>query len=73
MVTSPFGASIRHVATNASPSQRRLLDSYYQGSIPALVVRAPDGALVYSQAGETAGTRGDTRALDSIIGKALGR
>ena len=56
-----------------SPSQRRLLDSYYQGSIPALVVRAPDGALVYSQAGETAGTRGDTRALDSIIGKALGR
>jgi hypothetical protein len=56
-----------------SPSQRGLLDSYYQGSIPTLVVRAPDGALVYSQAGETAGTRGDTRALDSIIGKALGR
>ena len=56
-----------------SPSQRGLLDSYYRGSIPTLVVRAPDGALVYSQAGETAGTRGDTRALDSLIGKALGR
>jgi len=56
-----------------SPSQRGLLDSYYRGSIPTLVVRAPDGALVYSRAGETAGTRGDTRALDSLIGKALGR
>jgi hypothetical protein len=56
-----------------SPSQRGLLDSYYRGSIPTLVVRAPDGALVYSRAGETAGTRGDTRALDSLIRKALGR
>src|SRR5262245_12657929 len=56
-----------------SPSQRGLLDTYYGGSIPTLVVRAPDGALVYSQAGETAGTRGDTRALDSLIEKALGR
>ena len=56
-----------------SSSQRGLLDTYYQGSIPTLVVRAPDGALVYSQAGETARTRGDTRTLDSLIGKALGR
>jgi len=56
-----------------SPSQQGLLDTYYRGSIPTLVVRAPDGTLVYFQAGETAGTRGDTRALDSLIGKALGR
>ena len=54
-----------------SPSQRGLLQSYYRGSIPTLVIRAPDGALLYSQAGETAAARGDTRALDSLIGKTL--
>ena len=54
------------------PSQRTLLETYYRGSIPTLVVRAPDGALLYAKAGETATTRGDTRALDSLISRALG-
>ena len=54
-----------------SPSQRALLQTYYRGSIPTLVVVARDGALLYAEAGETARTRGDTRALDSLIRGAI--
>jgi hypothetical protein len=54
-----------------SPAQRALLASDYRGAIPTLVVRAPNGRVVYSQAGETAPTRGDTQPLDSLIAKAL--
>ena len=54
-----------------SPSQRALLQTYYRGSIPTLVVVARDGALLYAEAGETARTRGDTRALDSLISRAI--
>lgn len=56
-----------------APSQHALLETYYRGSIPTLVIRGPDGAPLYARAGETATTRGDTRALDALIGKALGR
>src|ERR1700745_3243305 len=41
-------------------SQRALLNTYYRGSIPTLVILARDGALLYAQPGETARTRGDT-------------
>ena len=54
-----------------SPSQRALLQTYYRASIPTLVVVARDGALLYAEAGETARTRGDTRALDSLISRAI--
>jgi hypothetical protein len=54
-----------------SPSQRALLQTYYRGSIPTLVVVARDGALLFAEAGETARTRGDTRALDSLIRGAI--
>jgi hypothetical protein len=55
-----------------SAGQRPLMQSYYRGSIPTLVVLAPDGKPVYARAGETARTRGDTRGLDSLITRALG-
>jgi hypothetical protein len=56
-----------------SAAQRPLMQSYYRGSIPTLVVLAPDGEPVYARAGETARTRGDTRGLDSLITRALGK
>ena len=55
-----------------SPAQRPLLQTYYRGSIPTLVVVGRDGAQLYAEAGETARTRGDTRALDSLISRAIG-
>jgi len=55
-----------------STTQRPLMKSYYRGSIPTLVVLAPDGEPVYARAGETARTRGDTRGLDALITRALG-
>src|SRR4029077_20502396 len=54
-----------------SPSQRALLQTYYRGSIPTLVIVARDGALLHAKAGETAQTRGDTRPLDSLIRRAI--
>ena len=54
-----------------SPSQRALLQTHYGGAIPTLVIVARDGALLYAEAGETARTRGDTRALDSLISRAI--
>ena len=56
-----------------SAAQRPLMQRYYRGSIPTLVVLAPDGGPVYARAGETARTRGDTRGLDSLITGALGK
>ncbi|HSV06407.1 MAG TPA: hypothetical protein VLI07_07825 [Candidatus Binatus sp.] len=55
-----------------STAQRPLMKSYYRGSIPTLVVLAPDGEPVYARAGETARTRGDTRGVDALITGALG-
>src|SRR5262249_52061412 len=55
-----------------SPPQRPLLKTYYHGAIPTLVILARDGGLLYAQAGETARTRGDTHALDSLIRRAVG-
>jgi hypothetical protein len=55
-----------------SASQRALHNTYSRGSIPTLVILARDGALLYAQPGETARTRGDTRALDSLMTRAVG-
>ena len=55
-----------------SASQRVLLDTYYRGSIPTLVILSQDGTLLRAQPGETARTRGDTRALDSLMTRAVG-
>jgi hypothetical protein len=53
-----------------SEAQRPLLERYYRGSIPTLVVLAADGRVLYSEAGETARQRGDTRALERLLAEA---
>jgi len=55
-----------------SAAQRPLLQTHYRGSIPTLVIFAANGAVLYSRAGETAATRGDTSVLDRLIGSAVG-
>jgi hypothetical protein len=55
-----------------SPAQRPLLQTYYRGAIPTLVIVARDGTVLYAEAGETSRVRGDTRALDSLIRSAIG-
>ena len=54
-----------------SEAQRPLLKAHYKGSIPTLVVFAPDGTVLYARSGETADTRGDTRALEALISRAV--
>lgn len=54
-----------------SDAQRSLLASHYHGSIPALAVFGPSGAVLYERAGETASVRGDARALEAILTKAV--
>jgi hypothetical protein len=54
-----------------SDAQRSLLAAHYHGSIPTLVVFAPNGAVLYERAGETANTRGDSRALEALLSKGL--
>ncbi len=41
-----------------SKAERPLLKAHYRGSIPALVVFAPDGGVLYARSGETADERG---------------
>jgi hypothetical protein len=57
-------------AADPSQPQLPLLEAYYHGSIPTLVILGRDGSVVYAQAGETARMRGDARALDSLIARA---
>jgi len=54
-----------------SEAQRPLLKAHYQGSIPTLVVLAPDGMVLYAHSGETADKRGDTSALEALVSKAV--
>jgi hypothetical protein len=54
-----------------SEAQRSLLAAHYHGSIPTLVVFAPNGAVLYERAGETASARGDSRALEALLTKAV--
>ncbi|MBI3637327.1 MAG: hypothetical protein HY216_14125 [Candidatus Rokubacteria bacterium] len=58
--------------TRPFPSQVPLLKTYYRGSIPTVVILGRDGTVLYAQSRETAKTRGDTQALDSLITRAVG-
>jgi hypothetical protein len=58
-------------ADHPSDAQRPLLAAHYRGLIPTLVVLTPSGAVAYERAGETVSTRGDTRALEALLSKAL--
>jgi hypothetical protein len=55
-----------------SHAQRPLLAAHYHSAIPTLVVFAPSGAVLYERAGETASARGDTRALETLLNRAIG-
>jgi hypothetical protein len=50
-----------------SEAQRELVARHYRGSIPTVVVWDRSGRVVYSAAGETAETRGDTRSLETLL------
>ena len=50
-----------------SEAQRPLLEKYYEGRIPTLVLFASDGSVRYSRSGETARRRGDTAALEKLL------
>jgi hypothetical protein len=54
-----------------SDAQKDLVAKHYKGSIPTVVVLAPDGSVVYGRAGEPAATRGDAQPLAAIIDGAL--
>ena len=56
-----------------SDAQKDLLAKHYTGTIPTVVVLAPDGSVVYGRAGETAATRGDAQPLAAIIDGALSK
>ncbi len=50
-----------------APGQRQLVAAYYKGYIPTLAIFNGRGELVYDQAGETAGARGDTAGLEKLF------
>jgi hypothetical protein len=55
---------------NVTPAQEALVSRYYHGYIPTITAIDSKGDVIYSRAGETASTRGDTsylqRLLDSV-------
>jgi len=57
---------------NVTPAQQPLVARYYHGYIPTLAIFNGKGQSTYDQAGETSATRGDTAALDELIGTAAG-
>ena len=56
---------------DVSPAQRPIVDKFYQGSIPTVVLFDQHGRLLYDRAGETATRRGDDAALEALINSAL--
>lgn len=56
---------------DVSPAQRPIVDKFYQGSIPTVVLFDQHGRLLYDRAGETAAHRGDDAALEALINSAL--
>jgi hypothetical protein len=54
-----------------SPAQRPIVNKFYHGYIPTIVLFDPHGRLVYDKAGETAADRGNDAALDALINSAL--
>src|SRR5215813_4567765 len=55
---------------HTSAAQRPLASRLYHGSIPTLAVLDRSGKVVYNDAGETSGRRGDTSRLEEILNKA---
>jgi hypothetical protein len=55
---------------HASAPQRPLVSRLYHGSIPTLAVLDRSGKVVYNEAGETSGRRGDTSRLEEILNRA---
>ena len=53
-----------------SGDQKALVSRLYHGSIPTVAFLARDGRVVYDQAGETSGQRGDPSRLEEILQKA---
>src|SRR5215831_3182936 len=53
-----------------SAEQKALVTRLYHGSIPTVAFLARDGRVVYDQAGETSGQRGDPARLEEILQKA---
>ena len=58
--------------THPSPAQHRILEAHYRGTIPTIVVFAPDGTVTWARSGETAASRGDTGPLEDRIRRATG-
>ncbi len=56
---------------DVSPEQRPLVAAYYRGYIPTLALFNFRGKLVYDKAGETAGSRADSSALETLLRSAL--
>ena len=54
-----------------SPAQRPIVDKFYHGYIPTVVLFDRHGRVLYDQAGETAAHRGDDAALEALINSAL--
>jgi hypothetical protein len=53
-----------------SDAQRTLIARYYRGYIPTIAVIDSHGEVIYNEAGETAGTRGDASHLASLLDSA---
>ncbi|MCA1582210.1 MAG: hypothetical protein LC796_12640 [Acidobacteria bacterium] len=53
-----------------SPDQKVLVSRFYRGSIPTLTFLDPAGKVVYNDAGETSGRRGDTTRLEELLARA---
>jgi len=56
---------------DVSPAQRPIVDKFYHGYIPTIVLFDRRGHLLYDRAGETAAHRGDDAALEALINSAL--
>ncbi|MEO8190450.1 MAG: hypothetical protein ABI682_08905 [Acidobacteriota bacterium] len=55
---------------HASADQKVLVSKFYRGSIPTLTFLDSTGRVVYNEAGETSGRRGDAARLNEILASA---
>ncbi|MDQ6893511.1 MAG: thioredoxin family protein [Acidobacteriota bacterium] len=55
---------------HSSSDQKALVSRFYGGSIPTLAFLDAGGKVVYNEAGETSGRRGDTAKLEELLAKA---
>jgi hypothetical protein len=54
-----------------APTQKALVERFFDGYIPTLAVLDRTGRPIYARAGETAAARRDASALEAILGRAL--